>query len=210
MRSIGRNSNVPYGVTVTTFDRWLPVPEEALLHRGIDYHNYLDTYYNDYYNDYKIFVRVYSQILSLNWRFGLVSEANLNAKVFLAPCLDFKFAELHTISTLLSESHGSNRESLHKLWRALRADIEATSASQDSWNRFWNLTGEDQPKDMFVIDHDYAMKCARRLESLIRDEQQLEVGRLSLEKSKKAIQQAELGIQEGKRMKMREFYAVHP
>lgn len=165
--------------------------------------------YHDYYNDYKVFVNLYNTLL-LNWPYDRVLEANLNAMLFLAPCLDFKFAELYTISTLLSESHGTNRESLHTAWRALRADIESTAASRYSWDRLWDPTGDPQPRDMFAIDHDHAMECARRMESLIRDEQQLEVGRLSLEESKKAIQQAELGIKEGKRMKMRECYPNHP
>lgn len=52
------------------------------------------------------------------------------------------------------------------------------------------------------------MKCARRLETLTRDEQQLDVGLASLEESQKAIEQAEISIQEGKRMKMRGSYPV--
>ncbi|KAJ5952162.1 uncharacterized protein N7479_010575 [Penicillium vulpinum] len=168
------------------------------------------TDYYDYYNDYKVFVNIYTTFL-INWPRDRVSEAHLNAMVFLAPCLDFKFAELYTISTLLSESDEINRESLHIIWRALRVDIEASAASRDSWDRFWDPTlGDHQSRDIFEIDHDYAIKCTRRMESLFRDEQQLEVGRLSLEESKKAILQAELAIKEGKRMKMRECYTNHP
>lgn len=153
-------------------------------------------------------VSVYNTLL-INWPCDRVLEANLDPMLFLEPCLDFKFAELYTISTPPSESYGANPKSLHRMWRALRADIEATAASRSSWERLWEPTADHQSKDMFTIDHNYAMECARRMESHIREEQQLEVGTLSLEESKKAIQQAGIGIKEGKRMKMRECYPNH-
>lgn len=160
-----------------------------------------------------------SQLFKFSCQFYITSLINWPPKyrtlepydwrIFLVPMIDAKYAGLYVLSILANRSRHIS-DDMHHIWRRLRTDLEVTALMKESWDRICDeeqngplpFSQLDQP--LFQIDHDYAMRFAKRVEVLIRDEQQLEVGRLSLQESKKAIEQANLSIREGKRMKMSE------
>lgn len=138
-----------------------------------------------------------------NWSSQNRLHESLDWRIFLAPMVDIKFAELYVMSLIADISRHKDSGHMHRTWSCLRTGLDTTASTKEGWQRIWHEPRNDSPP--FLIDHQFVMEFARKLEVLIRDEQQLEVGRLSLQESKKAIEQANISIQEGKRVKMREY-----
>ena len=88
--------------------------------------------------------------------------------------------------------------------RNLQADIDTTKETKESWDRYLENTLADKRlgRESFVIDHEYVLRCAKRVAARTMAEQQIEIGRLNLEESKKSIEVARISIEEGKRVKV--------
>ncbi|KAI9818024.1 MAG: hypothetical protein M1827_000648 [Pycnora praestabilis] len=99
--------------------------------------------------------------------------------------------------------------SMHDTWSDLRRSIEDIVQSHEYFLRFVDAQFQSVTDPSSALteeiylkisqDREFVLQQARRVEIEIRDFLQLEVGRLSLEESKKSIEQSQIAIDEGKR-----------
>ncbi|KIW14502.1 hypothetical protein PV08_07286 [Exophiala spinifera] len=106
----------------------------------------------------------------------------------------------------LQSDNNARREfdTLPNLWTELRDAIEQFELAIENCARFLKHYGRFE-EEVFAglrSNQDLALTRARRLEQQIRDYAQLEVGRLSLEESRKSIEASNTQIEEGKRVKL--------
>jgi hypothetical protein len=149
------------------------------------------------------------------WTDSERTDANGQPLKFLVPLLELSLNRFEALASLyyerlLSEREDASAEVFASIWRPLRDTMVTAKLLPDAFKQYdschANGAIQKSSKVQYMLRRFiYLHESVAQLEQHMRDDQQLEVGHLSLQESKESIKQSKAALEESKRVKMRKF-----